>query len=475
MIQQDNLEAQLDAANDKLRQLQSELKTSERQIARMSDLISKQQQQLDAHASSIARLDRILMELFTGRIWRTLRAVSDVAKKFVPSHSFANESVALTGVRSYLVCEEPKPNDKKPRSGNITIKGWSLAEGGVDLVQVQIPDLPLLETAPSIARPDVKKAHPDLDTTGCAGFSLQFDSAALPSGRYPITLRAVSKGTAIRETRAYVTIDHAKGFASDYHRWIYEFESGDDELIQIKLANIRSQPLISVLMPVYNTDLSELSAAIQSVMGQSYGNWELCIADDCSSESEIRETLDSFAAQDSRIKVIFQSEQGGISKTCNAAWQMANGDYVAFLDHDDTLAPHALAYICETLDRCPDADLIYSDEDKIDRKGNRYDPFFKPDWSPDLLLSENYICHLLVLRSDLVRKIGKFQSDCDGSQDYDLVLRAVENARKIEHIPKVLYHWRAGVASTASIYREQNVCLGCGAESAEPILRTLRS
>lgn len=450
MIQQDSLEAQLDAAKDKLRQLQSELKTSERQIAKMLDLISKQQKQLDAHASSIARLDRILMELLTGRIWRTLRAVSEVARKFVPSRSYASGSVALTRARSYLVCEEPKPNDKKPRSGNITIKGWSLAEGGVDLVQIQIPDLPLLETAPSIARPDVKKAHPDLDTTGCAGFALQFDSAGLPSGRYPITLRAISNGTAIRETKAYVIIDHAKGFASEYHRWIYEFESHDDELIQIKLASIRSQPLISVLMPVYNTDLSELSAAIQSVTSQSYENWELCIADDCSSSSEIRETLNSFAAQDSRIRVIFQTERGGISKACNAAWQMANGDYVAFLDHDDTLAPHALAYICEALERFPDADLIYSDEDKIDRKGNRYDPFFKPDWSPDLLLSENYICHLLVLRSDLARKIGKFQSDCDGSQDYDLILRAVENAKKIEHIPKVLYHWRAGVASTAA-------------------------
>src|SRR5581483_10071692 len=148
---------------------------------------------------------------------------------------------------------------------------------------------------------------------------------------------------------------------------------------------------------------------------------------------EPRQILERFAQQDSRIRVAFQNERGGISKACNNALQMASGDYVAFLDHDDTLAPHALAYVCETLNRCPDAELIYSDEDKIDRKGKRFDPFFKPDWSPDLLLSENYICHLLVMRQDLIQKIGTFHSDCDGSQDYDLILRAAEHARRIEH------------------------------------------
>ncbi|MBV9611735.1 MAG: glycosyltransferase family 2 protein, partial [Acidobacteriaceae bacterium] len=422
--------------------------------------LEEQRKQIQAHESSIGRLDRILMEIITGRTWRTLRATGELIKKIVPSQHarHGGNSVALTQKRSYLICDEPA-GDRQPRSGNITVRGWCLAEGGVDAVKVEVPGLPALEAAPSVPRPDVKRAHPDLDRTGRAGFSFAFDSLQLAKGQYPITIRVISQGVPVREAKTSVVIDHDRGFASDYHRWIYEFERPDDELLQLKLSGIQHRPLISILMAVYNTEPAELRAAIQSVLEQSLANWELCIADDCSSRTEIRETLETFARQDAKIKVSFQGERGGISKTCNAAWEMAQGEYIAFLDHDDTLAPHALAHVCETLDRHPDSDLLYSDEDKIDRKGQRYDPFFKPDWSPDLLLSENYICHLLVLRQDLARKIGRFYSDCDGSQDYDLILRATEQAQRIEHIPKVLYHWRAGVASTASSLRNKEYAL----------------
>ncbi len=280
--------------------------------------------------------------------------------------------------------------------------------------------------------------------------SVDFDSQSLPNGRHPIVLRLLSQGKVIQETKTAINIDHEKGFASDYDRWISQFERRSDELIQLKLSTIQRRPLISIIMPVYNPDPLELTAAIESVLAQSYGNWELCAVDDCSSETEPKKILHTFARQDSRIKVAFQNQRGGISTACNAGLRMAAGEYICFLDHDDTFAPHALAYVCETLDRNPNADLLYSDEDKIDRQGTRFEPFFKPDWSPDLLLSENYICHLLILRKDLIQNIGEFQSDCDGSQDYDLILRAAEQASRIEHIPQVLYHWRAGVASTAS-------------------------
>ncbi len=437
MNNQGEVDAQLRTVNEKLRELEAELKQSKRQMARMLELVERQQYQLNSQDSAVARLDRILMELLTGRTWRTLRATGDVIKRLVPSRLGGNgKSVALTNKRSYLVCDEPKASDKKPRSGNITIRGWCLCEGGVDVVQVEIPGLRLLEAAPSLPRPDVKKAHPDLDRTGKAGFLLEFDSLQLAKGQYPVAVRLISEGEAVRQVTTSVVIDHERGFASDYDRWIYEFEHPGDELIELKLASIETRPLISVLMAVYNTDPAELAAAIQSVLDQSLTNWELCIADDCSSRSEVRETLERFASQDARIKVAFNAERGGISKTCNAAWQLARGEFVAFLDHDDTLAPHALAHVCATLDGCADADLLYSDEDKIDRKGRRFDPFFKPDWSPDLLLSENYICHFLVLRQDLAQKIGTFHSDCDGSQDYDLILRAAEHAKRIEHIPK---------------------------------------
>jgi GT2 family glycosyltransferase len=220
-------------------------------------------------------------------------------------------------------------------------------------------------------------------------------------------------------------------------------------------------------MPVYNTNPAELAAAIQSVVGQSYSNWELCIADDCSSEPAIREILESFAGQDKRIKVAYQTERGGISRACNAAWRLANGDYVCFLDHDDTLAPHALAYVCEALDKSPDADLLYSDEDKIDERGKRSDPFFKPDWSPDLLLSENYMCHLLILRQDLANKIGHLNPDRDGSQDYDLILRASEQAANIQHISRVLYHWRRSEYSTATTLENKQYALNTAREALE--------
>jgi GT2 family glycosyltransferase len=220
-------------------------------------------------------------------------------------------------------------------------------------------------------------------------------------------------------------------------------------------------------MPVYNAVPEELSSAIESVLRQSYEHWELCIADDCSDRAEVREILSAFAARDSRIKVTYRQERGGISRASNAAWQMAAGAYVCFLDHDDTLAPHALSYVCEALNQNSGADLLYSDEDKIGAQGQRTDPFFKPDWSPDLLLSENYLCHLLVIGQDLARTTGFLDPAFDGSQDYDLILRATEQAKRIVHIPKILYHWRAGAASTASSIDNKHYALDAAKRALE--------
>lgn len=461
MSQQDPLEAQLKAANDSVRQLRDELKASQRQISALLELVEKHDSQLTSQETSIARLDRILMEILTGRTWRTLRAAGDLIRKLTPARGGASTS----GRRSYLICDDPKPNDRKPRTGKVAIRGWSVAAGGVDSIQIQIPGLPPFETTPSLPRPDVKRNHPDLDPTGRSGFVAEFDSLALPKGRHTITLRLVSRGAVIRESRTAITIDHEKGFASDYERWIRDFEIPDEKLISLKLTAFQRRPLFSIVMPVYNTEPTELEEAIQSVLAQSYSNWELCIADDASSEPHVREMITRFAAQDNRIKTVFGADRGGISQNANSAITLAAGDYVCFLDHDDTLAPHALAYICEALDRNPAAELLYSDEDKIDRSGKRFDPFFKPDWSPDLLLSENYICHLLVLRQDLLQKTGAFDSACDGSQDYDLILRATGHAAHIEHIPKVLYHWRAGVASTASTIANKDYALNAAHEA----------
>jgi len=451
MDQQGADEAQLEAANQSIRKLQFELEAADRRLAKALDLLQKHESRLSAHDASIARLDRILMEMLTGRVWRTLTATGRLAKRLLPVPSRKGPSEVVTGQgNSYLVCDEPKLKDRKARSGVITVRGWALAEHGVDSVRVEIPGLEPVEGRPSISRPDVKRAYPDLDQTGRAGFEIRFDSQALPSGRYPISVRLVSRGAVLAEAVTAVTIDHEKGFASDYDHWIHEFERSDNELIELKIGSFERCPLISIVMPTYNTNAVELSSAIQSVMDQTYSNWELCIADDCSSAQHVRETLDHFARIDSRTKVTYRTERGGISRASNTAWDLASGDYICFLDHDDTLSPNALAFVCEALNNAPEAGLLYSDEDKIDRHNRRFDPFFKPDWSPDLLRSENYICHLLVLRRDLADRIGKFNPEFDGSQDYDLILRASETADRIEHIPKVLYHWRASENSTAA-------------------------
>lgn len=452
MIEQYVSELEIEELREKVRHLESELEQSNSRMAQVLEALESQKQKLRAQQTSLARLERIQMEMITGRAWRMLRSVTDFLKRFVPASQFASpsDSVALSDKLSFLVCDEPSPKDTTPRSGFVTVRGWCISEGGVDCVQVVAEHLPPVEVKPNIARPDVKKTYAELDTTGRSGFAVNLDSTQLSNGSHNITIRLISEGVSVRETHTSVLIDHENGFSSKYDRWIKEFEKPDEALVGLSLSKLVTQPLISILMPVYNTDLNELEHAIKSVLDQSYHRWELCIADDASPRPEIRELLESFAFKESRIKLTFRERNGGISQACNSAAQLATGDYLAFLDHDDTLSPNALAHVCAAINHHPDADLIYSDEDKIDHLGKRFEPFFKPDWAPDLLLSENYICHFLVLKRHLADSIGGLNSDCDGSQDYDLILRATSSAKYIHHIPRVLYHWRAGLASTAS-------------------------
>ena len=182
---------------------------------------------------------------------------------------------------------------------------------------------------------------------------------------------------------------------------------------------------------------------IASVKAQVYENWELCLADDASEKSPIRAKLERAASEDARIKCVFCKANGGISAASNAALELTTGDYIALLDHDDVLAPHALATMAVAINQHPDSDIFYSDEDKLDADGNRYDPYFKPDWNPELFYGQNFISHLGVYRTSLVRSIGGFRLGFEGSQDYDLTLRCVAvTAAKIVHVPHVLYHWR---------------------------------
>jgi glycosyltransferase involved in cell wall biosynthesis len=178
------------------------------------------------------------------------------------------------------------------------------------------------------------------------------------------------------------------------------------------------------------------------VRRQLYPNWELCIADDGSTRPHIRKVLDEYQQRDSRIKVTYLTENQGISGASNAALALATGEFVGLLDHDDELAPWALLEVVKLLNQNPNLDFIYSDEDKLEPDGRRSEPFFKPDFSPDLLTSMNYICHFSVFRRELFDKVGGFRKGFEGSQDYDLILRVSEQTKNIAHIPKILYHWR---------------------------------
>jgi len=248
-----------------------------------------------------------------------------------------------------------------------------------------------------------------------------------------------------------------------YQIWFQKNYPNKDELLKQKKLqkNFKYRPLISIITPVYNPDEKWLRSCIESVLKQSYDNWELCLADDCSTKPHVKKVLNEYSKKDKRIKVVFRSKNGHISRASNSALKIATGEYVALLDHDDDLAPHALFKVVETLNNDKNLDFIYSDEDKIELDGRHVDPFFKPDWSPELLTSFMYTGHFSVYRKNIVDKIGGFRSKYNYSQDYDLALRISEKTEMIFHIPEILYHWRtipeSGSAGGKPYARKSNI------------------
>ena len=211
-------------------------------------------------------------------------------------------------------------------------------------------------------------------------------------------------------------------------------------------------PLISVIIPTFNTNGTHLRECIESVLKQQYTKWELCICDDCSTAEHVRKILKEYQSNDRRIKLCLREKNGHICEASNDALKMAKGDFVALLDHDDVLSSNALFYVANEIQNKPHANLIYSDEDKINNYGSRSCPHFKPGFNIDLLLSYNFISHLGVYRRELIERIGGFRTGFEGSQDHDLALRTVLESTpdQIIHIPRILYHWRAHSESTAN-------------------------
>lgn len=232
---------------------------------------------------------------------------------------------------------------------------------------------------------------------------------------------------------------------SIYEEWIQQNEADI-----LKTDKLEWYPKISVVVPVYNVDDSMLVECIESVRKQTYSNWELCLVDDCSTMENVGKTLKLYEHEE-KIKIAYHTKNEHISKTTNDGISMATGEFIGLMDCDDYLSPNALYEMAKMLNKHPEYDFIYSDEDKVDESGKeRKDPFFKPDWSPDTFMSYMYTCHFSIFRKKILDELGGERVGYEGSQDYDLVLRLMEKTMKIGHIPKILYHWRMRKESTAS-------------------------
>ena len=348
-------------------------------------------------------------------------------------------------------------------AGALTIRGWCLLPDGEApaKIRARIGERVILGFT-QLPRADVATAHgPGSSefsgfqievtlTPGCQSMHLEISDGA---GSWSLLFQT--------EITAFTPTLDLPPAVESYEQWLHLYEDLTPAALRKlteRLAELPVRPLISVLLPVYNTPEIWLRQAIESVRAQVYQEWELCIADDASTVAHIRPLLEEAALSDARIKIVFREKNGHISHASNSALALAGGEFIALLDHDDELAPHALAEVALALSRQSDADLLYSDEDKIDEQGRRFAPYFKPAFLPDLFLGQNYLTHLAVYRATLVRAVGGFRSGFEGSQDWDLALRVIAQttADRVVHIAKLLYHWRAIPGSTALTLDQKN-------------------
>ena len=236
----------------------------------------------------------------------------------------------------------------------------------------------------------------------------------------------------------------------EYQRYRKDTMLSSEELRNQREKNFEYMPKISIVVPIYRTPEKYLYHMIESVCCQTYQNWELCLSDGSGEDFELRKIVGEYCKKDNRIKVTNSNRSLRIAENTNRAIELSTGEYIAFMDHDDMLAEDALFRCVEYLNNSKDTDIIYTDEDKVSNDGkNFFQPHFKPDFNKDLLLSMNYICHFVVVKRDVLLRVGGLRAEYDGAQDYDFLLRCITVTDKIAHIPYVLYHWRVHDNSTA--------------------------
>jgi O-antigen biosynthesis protein len=451
---------QLEAIRERIDSLRSSLEFQERLDGRMRDL-----------EIGLITNKRAIQAIYDSRIWKALcglgaRLLRLTGRRAAPDHGawMRHAGVADPASESHqdapddfqaLVCDNPRDGDVLPVRDIVEIRGWVLAESGIDRVLVRINDDPAVAASYGIPRPDVARSYPGVVGAGQSGYRFFWDPGGLPEGPCTVRVTATARSGRIREALTHVTIDWKT--PPGYGVWIARNEPTPEDLRRMRreAGNFAECPRISIAVPVYKTPAALLTRCIESVIGQTYPNWELCLADDGSDDGALTALLQKFAEADSRIRVARLKKNCGISAATNAAIGLCTGQYVAFLDHDDELAAFALSEVVQAINANPDTDLFYSDEDKIDEQGGRYDAFFKPDWSPELFLSCNYVCHFAVMKRSLVDALGGLDESYSGAQDYEFLLRATERTQKIKRIPKILYHWRAASGSTAKDLAEK--------------------
>ena len=253
-----------------------------------------------------------------------------------------------------------------------------------------------------------------------------------------------------------------------YDEWIRRHLPDAHQLEQQRKTKLKLEPKFSIVVPLYKTPEKYLKQMIDSVRGQTYSNWELVLSDGSGANSPLKHLLEEYILADKRIHVCTHEDPLNISLNTNSALENTVGDYIVFLDHDDTLAPNALFETASLLSRKPGTDMIYSDEDKMTMDGYRFfQPHFKPDFNLDLLCTVNYICHMLVIKKELIEKVGVLDAKYDGAQDYDFILRCIEATDRIEHIPKILYHWRSHEDSTAENPESKEYAFDAGARAVQ--------
>lgn len=371
-----------------------------------------------------------------------------------------------------LVIESIENNEEE---NQVIVRGWGFTRDKHEPLDYLLADSANDFKVAHLFRLDVNETH-DLPDGEKYGFLLTVDNMqiihdlkllAVPKKEdvvYPFIaeLPKPPKLSLYRKTRfalgavrrqgirgAYQNYQRQKQFESAYDEWIKVTEvDWKNQLIE-ETQTLAERPKISLVVPVYNVEEKWLRACVASLTHQLYDNWELCLADDASPKPHIKPLLNELADSDPRIKVVFRPKNGHISEATNSAIELATGDYIGFMDNDDVLAETALLEMVKAINEDSEREFFYTDEDKLSMSAKRFDPFFKPNWNETLLLGHNYITHFVVVKRNLLDQIGGLRSEFNGSQDYDFVLRATEAAKKIYHIPRMLYHWRTIETSVA--------------------------